>query len=116
MDDTKDFAKLLEESFTKPRRFSVGDKVEAMVVKISPEWVFIDLEAKSEGYIDKREFIDEDGNLTIKEGDNVTAYFLSSRRSERLFTTKLLTRKSVDEFLSNAYQNSIPLEATVEKK
>ena len=116
MDDTKDFAKLLEESFTKPRRFSVGDKVEAMVVKISPEWVFIDLEAKSEGYIDKREFIDEDGNLTIKEGDNVTAYFLSSRRSERLFTTKLLARKSVDEFLSNAYQNAIPLEATVEKE
>jgi len=116
MDDTKDFADLLEESFTKPRRFSVGDKVEALVVKISPEWVFIDLEAKSEGYIDKREFIDEDGNLTIKEGDTVTAYFLSSRRSERLFTTKLLTRKSVDEFLANAYQNSIPLEATVEKE
>lgn len=116
MDDKKTFAEMLEESYTRPRRFSVGEKAEAQVVKISPEWVFIDLGAKSEGYIDKKEFIDEAGNLTIKEGDTISAYFLSSRRSERLFTTKLLARKSVDEFLSNAYQNAIPLEATVEKE
>jgi small subunit ribosomal protein S1 len=116
MDDKKTFAEMLEESYTRPKRFSVGEKAEAQVVKISPEWVFIDLGAKSEGYIDKKEFIDEAGNLTIKEGDTISAYFLSSRRSERLFTTKLLARKSVDEFLSNAYQNAIPLEATVEKE
>lgn len=116
MDDKKTFAEMLEESYTRPRRFSVGEKAEAQVVKISPEWVFIDLGAKSEGYIDKKEFIDEAGNLTIKEGDTISAYFLSSRRSERLFTTKLLARKSVEEFLSNAYQNAIPLEATVEKE
>jgi small subunit ribosomal protein S1 len=116
MDDTKTFAEMFEESYTRPRRFSVGEKVEARVVKISPEWVFIDLGAKSEGYIDKKEFIDEAGNLTIKEGDTISAYFLSSRRSERLFTTKLLARKSVEEFLSNAHRNAIPLEATVEKE
>ena len=116
MDDKKTFAEMLEESYTRPKRFSVGEKAEAQVVKISPEWVFIDLGAKSEGYIDKKEFIDEASNLTIKEGDTISAYFLSSRRSERLFTTKLLARKSVDEFLSNAYQNAIPLEATVEKE
>ncbi|NTW78186.1 MAG: hypothetical protein HGB33_10545, partial [Syntrophaceae bacterium] len=60
---------------------------------------FLDLGAKSEGYIDKKEFIDEDGNLTVKEGDKITAYFISSRHGEKLFTTKLLARKSVDEFL-----------------
>lgn len=116
MDDTKTFAEMFEESYATPKRFSVGEKVEAVVVKISPEWIFIDLGAKSEGYIDKKEFLDDTGNLTIKEGDTVTAYFLSSRRSERLFTTKLLARKSVDEFLVNAYQNAIPLEAMVEKE
>ena len=116
MDDTKTFAEMFEESYATPKRFSVGEKVEATIVKISPEWIFIDLGAKSEGYIDKKEFLDDTGNLTVKEGDTVTVYFLSSRHSERLFTTKLLARKSVDEFLVNAYQNEIPLEATVEKE
>ncbi|MDP2853599.1 MAG: 30S ribosomal protein S1 [Smithellaceae bacterium] len=116
MDDTKTFAEMFEESYSTPKRFSVGEKVEATIVKISPEWIFIDLGAKSEGYIDKKEFLDDTGNLTVKEGDTVTVYFLSSRHSERLFTTKLLARKSVDEFLVNAYQNEIPLEATVEKE
>ena len=116
MDDTKSFAQMLEESYATPKRFAVGEKVEATVVNISPEWVFVDLGAKSEGYIDKKEFLTEDGNLTVKEGDIVTAYFLSSRHSEKLFTTKLLARKSVDEFLVNAYSNAIPLEALVEKE
>lgn len=116
MDDTKTFAEMFEESYATPKHFSVGEKVEATIVKISPEWVFVDLGAKSEGYIDKKEFLDEAGELTVKEGDTVTAYFLSSRHSEKLFTTKLLARKSVDEFLVNAYTNAIPLEATVEKE
>jgi len=116
MDSTKTFAEMFEESYSTPKHFDVGEKIEATVVKISPEWIFIDLGAKSEGYLDKKEFLDSSGNLTVKEGDTVTAYFLSSRRSEKLFTTKLLARKSVDEFLVNAHQNAIPLEANVEKE
>lgn len=116
MDETKSFAEMLDESYSTPRHFSVGEKIEAVIVKISAEWIFLDLGAKSEGYIDKKEFIDEEGNLTVKEGDKITAYFISSRHGEKLFTTKLLARKSVDEFLLNAYQNQIPLEATVEKE
>lgn len=116
MDETKSFAQMLDESFSTPRHFSVGEKVEAVIVKISPEWIFLDLGAKSEGYVDRKELADEEGNITVKEGDTITAYFLSSRRSEKLFTTKLTARKSVDEFLLNAYKNQIPLEATVEKE
>lgn len=116
MEETKSFAEMLDETYSTPKRFSVGEKVEATIVKISPEWIFIDLGAKSEGYLDRNELTDEAGNLTVKEGDVITAYFLSSRHSEKLFTTKLLARKSVDEYLRNAYQNSIPLEATVEKE
>ena len=116
MEETKSFEQLLDETFSTPKHYSVGEKVEAAVVKISPEWIFIDLGAKSEGYIDRAELVDEKGNLTIKEGDVISAYFLSSRHSEKLFTTKLLARKSVDEFLLNACKNQIPLEAFVEKE
>jgi small subunit ribosomal protein S1 len=116
MEETKSFAEMLDETDLTPKRFAPGEKTEATIVKISPEWIFIDLGAKSEGYLDKNEFLDDGGNLTVKEGDTVTAYFLSSRHSEKLFTTKLLARKSVDDYLLNAYRNQIPLEASVEKE
>ncbi len=116
MEETKSFAEMLDETDLTPKRFAPGEKTEATVVKISPEWIFIDLGSKSEGYLDKNEFLDDNGTLTVKEGDTITAYFLSSRHSERLFTTKLLARKSVDDFLVNAYRNQIPLEAMVEKE
>ena len=45
MDDTKTFAEMFEESYATPKRYSVGEKVEATIVKISPEWIFIDLGA-----------------------------------------------------------------------
>ena len=116
MEETKSFAELLDESSLKPKRHAPGEKIEAVIVKISPEWIFIDLGAKSEGYLDRKEFVDDEGNLTVKEGDTITAYFLSSRHSEKLFTTKLQAKKSVDDYLFNAYKNQIPINALVEKE
>ena len=116
MEEEKSFAELLDETSLTPRRYSVGEKIDTTVVKITSEWIFLDLGAKSEGYLDKKELLDDEGNLTVKEGDPIAAYFLSSKHGEKLFTTKLLTRKSVDDYLFNAYKKQIPLEATVEKE
>lgn len=116
MEETKSFSELLNETNLKPRHFSAGEKIDAVIVNITADWIFIDLGAKSEGYLDKKELLDENGNLTIKEGDSLTAYFVSSRHGEKLFTTKLLTSKSVDDFLFKAHETQIPLEATVEKE
>lgn len=116
MEEEKSFAELLDETSLTPRHYSVGEKIDTTVVKITSEWIFLDLGAKSEGYLDKKELLDDEGNLTVKEGDPITAYFLSSKHGEKLFTTKLLTRKSVDDYLFNAYEKQIPLPATVEKE
>lgn len=116
MEETKSFAELLDETSLTPRLFSVGEKIDTTIVKITSEWIFLDLGAKSEGYLDKKDLMDEEGNLTAKEGDPIAAYFLSSKHGEKLFTTKLLTRKSIDEYLFNAYKKQIPLEATVERE
>ncbi|HNZ65059.1 MAG TPA: 30S ribosomal protein S1 [Smithella sp.] len=116
MEETKSFEELLNETSLKPRRFSAGEKIDTIIVKITEEWMFLDLGAKSEGYLDKKELLDENGNLTVKEGDPITAYFVSSRHGEKLFTTKLLTGKSVDDFMLKAYQSRMPVEATVEKE
>ncbi len=116
MEDTKSFSELLNETNLKPRRFSSGERIDTVIVKITEEWIFIDLGAKSEGYMEKKELVDENGNLTVKEGDSITAYFLWSKHGEKLFTTKLLTSKNVNDFLFDAFKNQMPMEATVEKE
>ncbi|NLJ28567.1 MAG: 30S ribosomal protein S1 [Deltaproteobacteria bacterium] len=114
--EEKSFAELLEESFIKPERLEPGQKVKAVIVKITPETVFIDLGGKSEGYIDSKEFLDAEGRLTVKEGDTIQAYFLSKGQNEKLFTTKIGAGDSARRFLEEAWQNGIPVEGLVERE
>ena len=83
------FEELFNRSFVEPAYFKPGEKIEAEVINIMKDWVFIDLGGKSEGSISAEEFIDAEGNTTIKEGDKIEAYFLSSRNNEKRFTTRI---------------------------
>ena len=83
------FAEWLEKTPLKNDFLKPGQKIEATIVKITPEWIFLDLGGKSEGYLDRKELADEEGHLTVQEGDSLSAYFLSSRANEKLFTTKI---------------------------
>jgi small subunit ribosomal protein S1 len=115
-EDGKSFAELLDESFTEQTYMRPGQKVQGHIVTITPEWIFIDLGSKSEGYIARQEMVDKSGALTVKEGDVIEAYFLSSRNNERLFTTKLGKGEAGKEHLYEAYRNGIPIEGFVEKE
>lgn len=115
-EEEKSFAELLEESGLTSDYLRPGQKVDAVIVKITPEWIFLALGGKSEGYLDRRELQDEEGNLSVKEGDRIMAYFLSSRHSEKLFTTKVGSGEAGQSFLAEAYQNGIPVEGLVEKE
>ena len=53
-------------------RLTLGQEIEAVVVAVTNDCVFIDLNAKSEGIIDKAEFTDKEGQCSLKEGDKVT--------------------------------------------
>jgi small subunit ribosomal protein S1 len=113
--EEKSFAELLGESQFERKSFKPGEKIDAVIVNISPEWIFIDLGGKTEGYLDRQELMDRDGNLTVKEGDTLSAYFLSSERSEKLFTTKV-GGESARTYLEEAWANGIPLEGIVDKE
>ena len=110
------FEDLLNQSMIETVYLSPGEAVEATVIKITGEWVFIDTGGKSEGYIVIDEFIDDEGGMSIKEGEKIKAYFLSSRNNEKLFTTRLTVDKAGKEFLEEAYYNKIPVEGVVEKE
>lgn len=114
--EEQSFAELFEQSHQEPVWLKPGQKVEARIVKISPEWVFLDLGGKNEGYLDKKELLNEEGDLTFKEGDTIRAYFLSSRQSEKLFTTKIGAGEAGRIYLEDAWRSDIPVEGVVDKE
>ncbi len=111
-----DFASLYENSFTKMNKLKPGQLVETQIVSISKDCIFLQLSGKSEGVLDRAELADQDGNISVKEGDTIKAYFLESKNGEMTFTTKISGDKAGSSLLENAYQNKIPVEGVVEKE
>jgi small subunit ribosomal protein S1 len=110
------FAVLFEKSYKKQGRLEPGQMVEAMIVKITGEWIFLDLGGKGEGYLDKKEMMDEAGNLTVREGDTVRTYFVSSENNEMHFTAKIGTGPGKQSQLEDAWRNGIPVDGSVVKE
>ena len=46
-----------------------GEEIQAAIVQISDDTIFLDLNSKSEGVLNAAELKDENGNLSVKEGD-----------------------------------------------
>lgn len=116
-EEEENFAELFEKSFKEPGRLQPGQKVEAKVLKISGDWVFIDTGRKGEGVLDKKELLDKEGNLTVAEGDTVTAYFLSAGNNELRYTTKISGGgPAASAQLEEAWKSGIPVEGSVEKE
>ena len=115
MEEEKSFAELLEASERKPLRLKQGQSVEAVIAKITSDWVFIDLGGKTEGIVERSEFLDKEGQPTVKEGDTVKVYYLSSRHGERVFTTRV-SGDAARQYLEEAWRNAIPVEGVVEKE
>lgn len=116
MSEARSFAELLEESYVEPTRLEPGQKVEAVIVRIGREWIFINLGGKSEGYFAISEVTAADGGLTVKEGDSIEAYFLSSGKGGMLFTTRLGKGSEASAHLEEAFHGGIPVEGTIEKE
>jgi small subunit ribosomal protein S1 len=112
----KSFAELLDESEPDRGWLKPGQRMEAVVVKITPDWVFIDVGGKHEGFLDRKEFVDAEGSLTVKEGETIRAYFLSSQNNEKRFTTKVGPGEAGRAVLEDAWRGGIPVEGLVERE
>ncbi len=108
------FAELFESSLQTPGvQFSPGETVSGIVVKISQDTVFVDLGGKSEGTADAQEFRDGDGNLTIKEGDEVQLRVSSVRKGIHLSKAIKARGAEAVRLLEEARRTQIPVEGRV---
>jgi len=112
----EDFAAMFAASDSSLARFAPGQKITARVIKVSNEWVFIDTGTKGEGVLDRKEFLADDGSLTVGEGDAVTVWFLGSKHGEMRFTTRLDGSAGGNAQLEEAWQGGIPVQGLVEKE
>jgi small subunit ribosomal protein S1 len=110
------FADMLEKSFVQRSRLEPGQMVETRIVKISGDWIFLDLGGKGEGYLERKEMLDDAGNLLVKEGDQVRAYFMSAENNEMHFTTRIGSGPEKQNQLEDAWKNKIPVEGTIARE
>lgn len=113
---TSDFASLIESTLTRIERLQPGQMVETQIVSISKDSIFLQLSGKSEGVLERAELADQEGNLSVKEGDTVKVFFLNSKNGEMNFTTRISGEKAGPAMLESAYKNGIPVEGVVEKE
>lgn len=112
----EDFATLLEQSMSTMPTLKPGQKVDAKVLQISDEWLFLDVGQKGEGVLESKELLDDQGNLTVGVGDNLAVYFLSGRQGELRFTTRLGGGAAGTAQLEEAWRSRIPVEGRIERE
>jgi small subunit ribosomal protein S1 len=118
-DDTSEdesFADLFEQSLSTAAPLEPGQKIQATILQIGKEWVFLDVGQKGEGVLDVRELQDARGELTAAVGEKVGAYFLSRSGGELRFTTRIGGGATGTEQLEEAWRSAIPVDGRVEKE
>ncbi len=94
-DEFKDegFQHLYEESL---REIQEGEILKGRVIEINKDYVIIDIGYKSEGQVHVREFMGEDGELTVSVGDEVDV-FLERKEGDEGFV--VLSKAKADQIL-----------------
>src|SRR3984957_13130045 len=107
-----DFESLMEESLKAPRS---GDVLVGRVLLVTRDSVIIDINYKCEGQVPLAEFLDHDGNVSVKEGDEVDVYFEGNETENG---TVLLSHAKAEKFkvwreLEKAFQSEMAVEGVV---
>jgi len=111
-----DLEKMYEQSFSGMGYFKPGQVVNTEVVSISNDCLFLQLNGKSEGILDRAELTDKEGKLSVKVGDKLRVFFLNAENGEMHFTTKISGNAAGAKMLVQAYLEKIPVEGLVEKE
>ncbi len=112
-----DFGAMLDQFEQEQAAFQEGEVVRGTVVGITERGVVIDFGYKSEGIVNQAEFM-EDGELTVKRGDEVEVLVKSMETSEGfpvLSRADAVRMKAWDE-LEKAYSEGTPIKGRITER
>lgn len=109
------FEQMLEDSF---KNIHVGDVVEGTVITVTPDYVAVNINYKSDGIISKNEYTnDSSADLTslVKPGDviNVKVIKMNDGDGQVVLSYKRLQAEKVSAVLQEAFDNQTVLKAKV---
>ena len=111
MNESEDFAALFAQHEAR-RALDRGQVVKGRIIQITGEHVFVDVGGKGEAWIDRGEFADADGKLSVKVGDEIEATVVATGDEIRL-SHKLRQGGQAREALAVAAQTGVPVEGKV---
>jgi small subunit ribosomal protein S1 len=96
------------------RRYEVGDEVEAVVAHVTDDAVFVDLDAKQQGWFDRPDLTAPDGTLGVKVGDPITGrVLLVEKGTGHVKLGSGFGRDAGREQLAVAAEQGLPVEGKV---
>jgi len=121
----EDFEKMLNDSEAKAAGVGVGEKLDATVVSIGKEHVFLDIGTRSEGMLQRAE-VERDGKLTVAVGDRIPVFTVGVRDGAMMCARRLgaaagnaLDRRddaaAVLAQIKDAFDAGMPVEGTVKE-
>ena len=108
-----EFGKILDSTETK--NFTEGEVFNGNVVGIGQDYITVDIGYKQEGLVSVKEFMNYDGSLKIKEGDNIEVYLerLESQHGNLVLSKDKAEILKAWDKISEACESGTPLEGTV---
>jgi small subunit ribosomal protein S1 len=109
---SNDFESLMEQSLRAPRS---GDVLVGTVLLVTRDSVIVDINYKCEGQVPLTEFLDHEGNVMVKEGDEIDVYFEGTETENG---TVMLSHSKAEKFkiwreLERAFQSETPVEGVI---
>jgi small subunit ribosomal protein S1 len=103
------FAAMFEDynNFSSPK-LKKGDRVKGKVIEIGTDSVFISTGAKIDGVADLAEFLDSNGETTVKEGDSLELYVVKSDETE-IKLSKAISGQGDFRVIQEAFEQGIPV-------
>jgi small subunit ribosomal protein S1 len=105
---TNDFESLMEQTLRAPRP---GDVLIGSVILVTRDSVIVDINYKCEGQVPLAEFLDHDGHVAVKEGDEIDVYFEGTETENG---TVMLSHSKAEKYkvwreLERAFQRAISI-------
>jgi small subunit ribosomal protein S1 len=90
------------------RSIEVGDMVVGTILKMAGSIAFVDFGGRNQGYIELSELKDEQGEVIVKEGDEIQAQVTNTRGATQLSYKKAQVGQAI-ESLKEAFKAQTPV-------
>lgn len=112
LDESASFAELLEAHAGGTRNVRPGERINAAVVAITDDSVFVATGSKVDGVVDRRELEDAEGNLPCAVGDRIDLY-VTAVTGQEIRLSKGLSGQAGAAELEQAREAGVPVEGRV---